>query len=296
MPAEELDIPESLCAVADNGMAVMKLCPAGPTSVLPCVLRSAHSFVLVGKGVLCLEINRIPCRLEANCMIDFPGPNEIRVISASPDLEASLLLMSTSCVSVMFKERPPFPFSYVLRLRSEPLYQIDQEVMQLLITKLEYLERILRNQEYLFRMEALKYELWSFSMEVANHAPCFRKEVAQADNNRKDDIYLQFTELVSEHVREERTVKFYADALCISVQHLARVVKEASGETVHYWVSHVLLSEITRLLKDAERSVMQVADELNFADQSSLSKFFKKHTGMSPGQYRKKNNRPGTLS
>ena len=42
----------------------------------------------------------------------------------------------------------------------------------------------------------------------------------------------------------------------------------------------------SKLLRDPELTIQQVASMLSFADQSSFGKFFKKHTGVSPMKYR----------
>ncbi|WP_366518190.1 helix-turn-helix domain-containing protein, partial [uncultured Mucilaginibacter sp.] len=44
------------------------------------------------------------------------------------------------------------------------------------------------------------------------------------------------------------------------------------------------------LLRNYEISIAQVAEEINFPDQSSFGKYFKKHTGFSPSEYRIKAN------
>jgi AraC-like DNA-binding protein len=46
------------------------------------------------------------------------------------------------------------------------------------------------------------------------------------------------------------------------------------------------VEEASRLLRDPELTLQQIAEELSFSDQSSFGKFFKKHSGMTPMKYR----------
>ena len=46
------------------------------------------------------------------------------------------------------------------------------------------------------------------------------------------------------------------------------------------------VEEASRLLRDPELTLQQIAEELAFADQSSFGKFFRKHSGMTPMKYR----------
>ncbi|WP_233552114.1 helix-turn-helix domain-containing protein [Parabacteroides sp. AF48-14] len=48
-----------------------------------------------------------------------------------------------------------------------------------------------------------------------------------------------------------------------------------------------LIVEAKILLKAPQATVQQVADVLHFSDQSTFGKFFKKHMGISPMEYRK---------
>jgi AraC-like DNA-binding protein len=46
--------------------------------------------------------------------------------------------------------------------------------------------------------------------------------------------------------------------------------------------------EIRVMLRNSTMSIKEIAQELNFANQSFLGKYFKEHVGMSPKEYRKK--------
>ena len=54
------------------------------------------------------------------------------------------------------------------------------------------------------------------------------------------------------------------------------------------WISRILVLHAQVLLKSSKQTVQQIALELNFPNASFFGRFFKKHTGMTPGQYRLK--------
>ena len=45
--------------------------------------------------------------------------------------------------------------------------------------------------------------------------------------------------------------------------------------------------EIRVMLKNSKMSIKQIAEELNFPNQSSLGKYFKEHYGTSPSHFRR---------
>jgi AraC-like DNA-binding protein len=72
-----------------------------------------------------------------------------------------------------------------------------------------------------------------------------------------------------------------------TASNLSRIMKAFSGKTAVKWINDVLVTEAKILLRKPGATVQQIADELNFGDQSSFGKFFKKHTGLTPREYRK---------
>ena len=106
------------------------------------------------------------------------------------------------------------------------------------------------------------------------------------DMKRSDGIMKAFADLLTEHIRKETSVEFYAEKLCISKQYLSLIVKEKTQFSVGKIISIMRVEEASRLLRDPELTLQQIAEELAFADQSSFGKFFRKHSGMTPMKYR----------
>lgn len=96
-----------------------------------------------------------------------------------------------------------------------------------------------------------------------------------------------FIKLVHVHYTKERSVRFYADKLCISPKYLSLLVKEVTGKSAARWIDDLVLMEAKNMLKFSGKNVQQVAYALNFTNQSSFGKFFKHLTGQSPTKYQK---------
>ena len=85
-----------------------------------------------------------------------------------------------------------------------------------------------------------------------------------------------------------REVKQYAALLHVTPKHLAEVVKLNTGKSPRDCINDMLLLETKVLLGSTDKTVTQIAHELNFDDQSHFSHFVKQHTGCSPLELRKK--------
>lgn len=118
------------------------------------------------------------------------------------------------------------------------------------------------------------------------------KAIYNNDNeNRKmshrETILHDFIDLVNKHGLKEHSQKFYADRLCITPSYLGFVVKQTSGETVMTWIERNITMHAKSMLKYSDKMVFEIADELNFANPSVFTKFFKRHTGLTPKEYRR---------
>ena len=82
-------------------------------------------------------------------------------------------------------------------------------------------------------------------------------------------------------------VDYYATMLSISQRYLNRIVwRHTRGRTPKQIIDAQLIAEIKELLMDSALTVTQIAERLNFPDRSYLSRFFRRHAGISPLQYR----------
>jgi AraC-like DNA-binding protein len=92
--------------------------------------------------------------------------------------------------------------------------------------------------------------------------------------------------LLSENYIMHKEVNWYADKMNLTPRYLTTTIRKVSGYTVSDWLVRFIIKDAKYLLKHSDMTVQQVAYELNFPNQSFFGKYFRKHTGMSPGNYR----------
>ena len=172
--------------------------------------------------------------------------------------------------------------SYGFRPKTEIVQDIIREYYS-------FIRKRLKNKEDLYRREVVMGLMQGFFFELCNifnsHAPTAAATVK--NKSRKEYIFERFYESLIESYQSERSVKFYADQLCLTPKHLSGVVKEVSGKTVGEWIDELVILEAKALLDSSSMNIQEIADRLNFANQSFFGKYFKHYTGMSPKEYRK---------
>lgn len=104
--------------------------------------------------------------------------------------------------------------------------------------------------------------------------------------NRKERLTSDFLIMLSESFRSEKRIQYYADRLYITPRHLSQVVKQVTGKTAGEFIDEMVINEAKALLSAHVLSISQIADELQFSNQSFFGKYFKKYAGVSPTAYR----------
>lgn len=104
---------------------------------------------------------------------------------------------------------------------------------------------------------------------------------------RSSEYFERLMTLLSENYRQQRNVEFYAEKMNISSKHLSRVIRNFTGKSVHQWIDEFVALEIKHMLKYSTLSIQQISYELHFPNPSFMGQYFKRITGMTPGEYKK---------
>lgn len=113
-------------------------------------------------------------------------------------------------------------------------------------------------------------------------------------NSRSKEITLQYFQFLDQHISdvvEGKASEFMelnqiASELAISHQHLTDTIKKEMGKHPCHFYDEKIISKAKELLKNKEISIARISLAMTY-DPSNFSKFFKKWTGMTPGQFRK---------
>lgn len=104
----------------------------------------------------------------------------------------------------------------------------------------------------------------------------------------KLDTIRKFNLLVENHYRDSHQVKFYADKLNKSPKTLSNLFALYNHQSPQMVIQERVLLEAKRLLQYTDKSAKEIANDIGFEDAGHFSKFFKKHTSLSPTELRSK--------
>ncbi|WP_247232306.1 AraC family transcriptional regulator [Telluribacter sp. SYSU D00476] len=94
-------------------------------------------------------------------------------------------------------------------------------------------------------------------------------------------------ELLTGKVQQQMRVQDFADRQQLHPTYLSQVIRSKTGKSISTWMADKLVTEARVLLQDQELSVKEIANRLGFLEAPHFSNYFKKHTSLSPADYRK---------
>ena len=142
------------------------------------------------------------------------------------------------------------------------------------------------DKQHHFRTDLVKALLLAMFYDMSNVI----WRVEQNDNKTKkraDALFAQFISLLEENFRTERRVGWYAEQLGITAKYMSELIKQVSKRTPNEWIDSYVMLEIRVLLKNTTKSIKEIAEAVNFPNQSFFGKYFKEHMGMSPTEFRR---------
>lgn len=241
------------------------------------------------EGETSLTSNLQEFRLKKDSLFIF-SPKHILQVQSNNRFKAHLIVIAPDFlkrINIDTKRMMPL----FLQFGSLPCMELTHAESQSLRSFISMVEQELKGSETDFSSEIIGGLIAATIYKVGDiltHYLAEHPEVDSPIHNRAEEYFRQFTELLGEHYKHERSVGFYARQLCITPKYLTTLIKRISGKSVSEWIDNYVILEAKTLLKYSNMSVQEIAYYLNFPNQSFFGSYFKRNAGMSPSQYKAK--------
>ena len=241
------------------------------------------------EGETSLTSNLQEFRLKKDSLFIF-SPKHILQVQSNNRFKAHLIVIAPDFlkrINIDTKRMMPL----FLQFGSLPCMELTHAESQSLRSFVSMVEQELKGSETDFSSEIIGGLIAATIYKVGDILTHYLTEHPEVDSpihNRAEEYFRQFTELLGEHYKHERSVGFYARQLCITPKYLTTLIKRISGKSVSEWIDNYVILEAKTLLKYSNMSVQEIAYYLNFPNQSFFGSYFKRNAGMSPSQYKAK--------
>lgn len=103
-------------------------------------------------------------------------------------------------------------------------------------------------------------------------------------------LFDRFCQLLSENCRTKHNVKFYADELCITPYYLSKITLHVFSVSPKELIDRQIIMDLKALLATTDLSVKEIAHRYCFESTSYMVRYFKRHVGVTPLDYRRQHN------
>ena len=241
------------------------------------------------EGETSLTSNLQEFRLKKDSLFIF-SPKHILQVQSNNRFKAHLIVIARDFLKrINLDTKRMMPL--FLQFGSLPCMELTHAESQSLRSFISMVEQELKGSETDFSSEIIGGLIAATIYKVGDILTHYLTEHPEVDSpihNRAEEYFRQFTELLGEHYKHERSVGFYARQLCITPKYLTTLIKRISGKSVSEWIDNYVILEAKTLLKYSNMSVQEIAYYLNFPNQSFFGSYFKRNAGMSPSQYKAK--------
>lgn len=220
---------------------------------------------------------------ENDVLVVLPGTiGECLEVSA----EAEVAVIGLSGHRLLKGQQSSLSMAFLRLLTATPLIHISSAQMEECMMLYQLIRKKMEQSDYKFKLEAISGYLQVFFYNgcqwLLEHD---RKQVHKKVESRQEALFEVFLELVQTNYMKHRSMRFYAEKLCLTPKYLSQVIWEVSNRHATEWIRDYVILEAKALLKSGQYTVQQVGDFLNFANASFFGKYFKAAVGCTPRQY-----------
>lgn len=248
------------------------------------------ALVFCTSGSATLKINSKEYQIVANDGLLVDMQSVVSDVKVGQDLNCKIICISIDGSGVtMFNKGV---FEAFMRVRQQPVVHLNDEEMELMskyyelaLFKLTHFNGLTGNKESMHTI--LRAFVRDLILTINSHDNAIMPESQMLSQG--DKIYQQFVMMLAMGNGAERSVKHYADQLCVSSKYLTSLCQRHEGKTARDLIAQATVGHIKQMLLYSSLSIKEIATKLGFDNLSFFGKYVKKHLGVSPYNYRRNN-------
>lgn len=243
--------------------------------------------ILCQSGEVNVEINYVNYNLKKDGFLSI-APYDIVVFKDySCDFSSHALILPLTMFTPIIAELRMTHYDYV---KKNPLIYFNEEYLRIIETTFELISKaskLLDGER--FEQVVIKQISSLFYIQQQFYTSCSEYDIKLHEYvSRKKELFRLFIKSLVESHSVSREVLFYANELGVSCGYLNEVCNDVSHHTAKEIIDSAVSARLKYELSYTSKSIQELADEYNFPSQSYFSRYYKRMTGMTPSEFRKR--------
>lgn len=240
------------------------------------------------KGKMQMRINGTVHEVKASDMVICLPKLIVEDIMISPDFKSYLIGLSYSSVKYTM-QTSHCVWNLGLYFKQNPVVPMNDEAQRLFSLYYNLVSEKIERPNKFYYKEVMHSIFQCFFFELLSlMSPKLDEKPIDGNLKQSEQLCKRFMEIITKNEGRERSVAHLAEQLCVTPKYLSTVIKSVTGKTALEWVHQVSVESIKRQLKYSNKTVKEIADDMNFPNLSFFGKFVRKHLGVSPTEYRRR--------
>lgn len=240
-------------------------------------------FLTQGSGYHIIDNNKY--EIKPPCIF-FLSPGQAHKLELSKDVTGYIFLFTAEFYLLHKSNKNKLlelPFFFNIKQENAPLFIGEEDNLAFFTYLFERGCKLMQEPED-------RYDIINALLDLILNTchKLYPKELKNVEKGRGHILVKRFRQLIEEKYQENPNIQQYADWLNVTPNHLTQTVKAILGKTSIDLIKDRNVLEIKRLLLYTDLTATEIAHQLNYNDQSYFTKFFKKTTGYTPNEFRKK--------
>lgn len=245
-----------------------------------------HLVILCGKGKCDISVGHHDFAIQSSTISIVPPHTVFSVKHFSKDFDAYFLLFKSDFVKKGFVKSEIMEELLFINPDYPPIFDLEEKDFDDTLYKFKKIKEETENQSP-FCIEVSR--LYVLQILYDYNRIC---EICLLNSdkliNRQYQVMYEFRKLVDKNFYKFKTVKEYADIMFLSSKYISECVKNQTGVSAITLIHNRIILEAEFLLQYSQLTIKSISDKLGFISTSSFSRFFKGIKGVSPDNYRNK--------
>ncbi|MBR1809358.1 MAG: AraC family transcriptional regulator [Paludibacteraceae bacterium] len=173
-----------------------------------------------------------------------------------------------------------------IMLFQDPVMHLGQEQADRLNASLGYIRQCIYTIDHLFYRDLLLNAVQRMILDFFDfHAAMYGNEIVTTPAAMLMNGFIELLEQGS--FRNHRELAYYSDQLNVTSKHLSETVKKYSGYPANHWINRYTALDISRLLRNPDITIQELADMFGFSSVSHLNRYVRNQLGINPTEMRR---------
>ena len=225
-------------------------------------------------------VNLVPRHFHAGQMCYLSANSIVQLGAYSDDIRGFGISLTNELAALIFPDGLPAAFDGSVR---DFNFQLSHDELE----QVRHLHQMLceMQQDKGYATRAILHLVAAFLCQVNDLWTRHERE-RSTTLSREQKLFSDFIQLVGRYAAQQHQIGFYARQLCISPRYMSTLIRQVSGKGAKQWIDEAIITRAKVSLRHSDKTVAEIADEMNFPTPSFFCKYFKRLTGSTPQNFR----------